>query len=177
MFYIEDSQAALELSSWLRDASDIYRFPTVHMAKTHFHCKTSIRNLWNLHKCQIYLMFQQGNMGGMDRMFYWHEGCKVPREFKSWPVVDMYTCLENTGKSIGQQVLLRTNDWFHNDLCVLWKHCHLIKKLKKFQSISPTTMWLMEKLFRQNRSNLGYSILVGEEFSQFPFSGFKIRWQ
>ena len=142
---------------------DIYRFPTVHMAKTHFHCKTSIRNLWNLHKCQIYLMFLQG---GMDRMSYWHEGCKVPREFKSWPVVHMYTCLENTGKSIGQQVLLRTNDWFHNDLCVLWKHCHLIEKIKKFQSISPTTMWLMEKLFRQNRFNLGYSILVREEFSQ-----------
>ena len=30
------SWAMLEFSSWLGDAPDIYRFPVVHMLKTHF---------------------------------------------------------------------------------------------------------------------------------------------
>ena len=36
IFYIRESWAYWKFSSWLRDAPDIYRFPSVHMVKTHF---------------------------------------------------------------------------------------------------------------------------------------------
>ena len=43
-FYFILGRAKLRwnFSSWLRDASDIHRFPTVHMVKTHF----LLENLW-----------------------------------------------------------------------------------------------------------------------------------
>ena len=42
IFYIRDSQVMLELFSWLRNASDIHRFPTLHMVNIHF----LLENLW-----------------------------------------------------------------------------------------------------------------------------------
>ena len=41
-FILRTAKLHWNFSSWLRDASDIYRFPTVHMAKTHFLSE----NLW-----------------------------------------------------------------------------------------------------------------------------------
>ena len=42
IFYIRETEQCWNCSSSLRDATDIYRFPTVHMVKTHF----LLENLW-----------------------------------------------------------------------------------------------------------------------------------
>ena len=41
-FILGKAELRWNFSSWLRDASDIYRFPTLHMVKTHF----LLKNLW-----------------------------------------------------------------------------------------------------------------------------------
>ena len=41
-FILGRAELRWNLSSWLRDAPDIYRFPTVHMVKIHF----LLENLW-----------------------------------------------------------------------------------------------------------------------------------
>ena len=41
-FILGGAELCWNFSSWLRDASDIHRFPTLHMVKTHF----LLENLW-----------------------------------------------------------------------------------------------------------------------------------
>ena len=41
-FILGRAELRWNISSWLRDASDIHRFPTLHMIKTHF----QLENLW-----------------------------------------------------------------------------------------------------------------------------------
>ena len=41
-FKLGRAELCWDFSSWLGDASDIYRFPTLHMVKTHF----LLENLW-----------------------------------------------------------------------------------------------------------------------------------